>query len=351
MHPLFGSFRRVLFYLLAWVPVACILAYLLTTLGRLPFVQSLAFCGPLSLIYAFMCLESWYLCRVIPITQGKLLIQLSAQLLNAVVSSGIWTLIAKGVAVAEGIESQRLTGAYPLLFGTGVLLYLTAIAVHYMVLATMASRAAEQRESEARLLAGEAELRALRAQINPHFLYNSLNSISALTSIDGAKARNMCIQLSEFLRSTLGMSERTRISIAEEVELLRRYLDIEKVRFGARLNFEAAVAPDCMDELVPPLLLQPLVENAIIHGIAGMIDSGILRLEIARQDSSTIRIVIENSYDPDAPKRKQAGYGLVNVRKRLHTVYGQAAGVAVDSAGDRFRVQLSLPHDGKQKHE
>ncbi len=343
MHPVFSTVRRLGFYLLAWVPLTLVLAYLLTTPGRLSFPESLAFCAPLSLVYSFICLASWYLCRVMPLTQGNLAARLSAQLLNAIVSSGVWTLVAKGLASALGLPPQRLIGVYPLLFGAGVLLYLTAVGAHYTLLATMASRAAQLRESEARVLAGEAELRALRAQINPHFLYNSLNSISALTSIDGSRARTMCIQLSEFLRSTLGMSERTKISLAEEVELIRRYLDIEKVRFGARLHFEERVADDCADDLVPSLLLQPLMENAIVHGIAGVVENGVVRLSVRHTNANRLEIAIENSYDPDAPKHRQAGHGLMNVRKRLIALYGNQAKLTASAAGDYFRIEISLP--------
>ncbi len=122
------------------------------------------------------------------------------------------------------------------MFGIGVLLYMLAVALHYVLLSVESSREAETREHEARTLAREAELKALKAQINPHFLFNSLNSIAALATVDGVRAREMCIKLSDFLRSTLKLGEQTSISLKDELALVKAYLDVEQVRFGARLQ-------------------------------------------------------------------------------------------------------------------
>ena len=343
MHPILARPGRLGFYLLGSTPFAGLLAFLLHASGRLNWTESASLAFPFCLIYAFVCLSAWYVCRVTPLRTATGTRLLSTHGMAALAASGLMLLVARGIARLISIEPERLQPVIPLLFGTGVLGYLLSVASHYVMLALEASREAERREAEARLLAGDAELRALKAQINPHFLYNSLNSISALTSVDAARARHMCILLSDFLRSTLGMGERQSIPLGEEFELLRRYLAIEKVRFGARLSVEESIAGDCVGQTVPPLLLQPLVENAVVHGIANVVDNGVLRLTAARTAEQGIAITIENSFDPDAPPSRRNGFGQANVRKRLHSRYGNRASLRAAAEGDRYRVEITLP--------
>jgi LytS/YehU family sensor histidine kinase len=192
------------------------------------------------------------------------------------------------------------------------------------------------------VLARDAELRALRAQINPHFLFNSLNSISALTSIDGARAREMCLLLADFLRLTLGMGEKTVIPFSEELDLLDKFMAIEKVRFGARLRMEEKIDDQAKRCIIPALLLQPLLENAVSHGIASMEDGGMIRLEASVRDGR-LAILVENDRDEEAPVRKRNGVGLKNVRSRLEARYGKEAAFRADADEDKFRVTMSLP--------
>jgi LytS/YehU family sensor histidine kinase len=273
---------------------------------------------------------------------------ITTHLAAALVASGLWLLVARLLARMIPIAPPRLQLDLPLIYAVGVLLYLLSVAADYVMLALEASREAERREAAARVLAGDAELRALKAQINPHFLYNSLNSISALTSVDAARARHMCILLSDFLRSTLGMGERQSIPLGEEIDLVRRYLEIEKIRFGARLAVEESIAEDCVGRQVPPLLLQPLVENAVVHGIANVLENGILRLSAARTAGGSIAITIENSFDPEAPAARRNGIGLANVRKRLETRFGHRALLRAAAEGDRYRVEITLPPEEEQ---
>jgi LytS/YehU family sensor histidine kinase len=205
-----------------------------------------------------------------------------------------------------------------------------------------ASRAAQARAMETSILARDAELKALKAQINPHFLFNSLNSISALTSIDAARAREMCILLADFLRMTLGLGEKAQVSLHEELELLQRFLAIEKVRFGERLQVDAHVEAQADGCLVPPLLLQPLVENAIIHGISTLPAGGTVRIA-AECSGGQLRLSIENSVDPDAPLARKGGLGLANVRQRLEVRYGKEATMRTTAEEEMFRVVISLP--------
>jgi two-component system sensor histidine kinase AlgZ len=225
---------------------------------------------------------------------------------------------------------------------SGVLLYFIIVGFFYVLIALEASRTAEARVLETSVLARDAELKALKAQVNPHFLFNSLNSISALTSIDAGRAREMCILLADFLRMTLGLGERAAVPLREELELLKRYLAIEKVRFGTRLAVEQEVDAQSEACLVPPLILQPLVENAIVHGIANLPQGGTIRLR-ARVSESFLQISIENSFDQEAATSRKGGLGLKNVRQRIEARYAQQGSVRATPEEDSFRVDLAIP--------
>ena len=343
MHPILRDARRLGLYLLAWVPLGALMTSALAP-THLSWAQAFAICIPLCLVYAFVCLAASYVCRSLPIREGGIQRLITTQALNAVIGGGIWVVLARGLAWVIGIPSARMSGVLPLIFLAGVMFYLLSVAIHYAVFAVEASQAAQRRESEATLLAGRAELRALRAQINPHFLYNSLNSISALTSIDPGKARDMCIQLSDFLRNTLGMSEQSSIPLRQELDLVRTYLAIERVRFGKRLAVCEQIPEHCEADAVPPLILQPLVENAIVHGIANVIEDGFLKLTAEHADGK-LRLIVENSYDPESKRSRQVGFGLDSIRKRLNVIYGPQAGIRVSTEGNQFRVELALPRE------
>jgi len=340
MHPIFRA-GRLVYYLLAWAPIAAGLSFLLAAQGRLRWYEAALISVPLCLVYAFVCLSSWYLCRGLPLRHLPLARIVGTHLLSAVVLSAIWTLVAWAL-MRTASPGAPVDTALPALFTIGIGLYLLAVALSYVFLAVESSRLAEAREAEARVLAGEAELRAIKAQINPHFLFNSLHSISALTSIDAGRARDMCILLSEFLRSTLGFSDKAAVSLEEELALARNYLAIEKIRFGARLKVEEEIEPACLRCAVLPLLLQPLIENAVIHGIAHLVEPGFVRIA-AGIHGDEMAISICNSFDPEAPRARRSGFGLASVRKRLQARYGNRAALHSASQGDTYRADLHLP--------
>jgi len=347
MHPLFTRSRFSL-YLLAWVPLIATSVYVLATRGGLRWWQASAIAVPVFLFYAFLCLFAWYPCRATPLGRVSFLRLLLTHLIAAVFISFIWTQV--GALLSYFFLSPKQFDTIKTLFGPqvnaintiAILIYLLSVAFHYVLIAMEESRRAETQASEARVLARDAELKALKAQVNPHFLFNSLNSISALTSIDPAKARDMCILLSEFLRMTLGLGEKSAIPLSEELALLERFLAIEKVRFGARLQVEEAIQEESRALLVPPLVLQPLVENAVVHGIANLPEGGVIRLSSQCHDGR-LSLYIENTFDPECTPVGRNGMGLANVRLRLECRYGTYANMNVDPRANRFGVELSMP--------
>jgi two-component system sensor histidine kinase AlgZ len=347
MHPILARLERLAAYLALWLGIGVFLSAVLTRQG-LGFAEAIVLVLPVVIVYSFICLSAWYVCRAMPLATSGVPAVLSASLLAALTAGGLWlATTAAWISLLESLPSLvSVTARYrqqaAFLFTAAVMLFLLVLAVHYVVLAFEAVREAERQRLELEVLTRDAELRALRAQIDPHFLYNSLNSISALTASDPVNARRMCLLLSEFLRSTLHVSEQDTITLEEDLMLAERFLSIEQVRFGKRLQIERHVDEHATACRVPPLLLQPLIENAVVHGIAGLVDGGVIRLDIECRDGRLI-MTVENPRDADAVGRRRGGVGLENVRRRLGLVFGGAARLTADKTPDRFRVQIEVP--------
>ena len=246
MHPILARAERLAAYLAAWLVVAGLLA---TAMVRQDLTWSAAFLLllPVFLFYAFVCLSAWYVCRATPLTTSSAVRLLASSATAAAVASGLLVFAARawmsvlGAVTSLGPTMEQYERNEALLFASGILLFLLALTVQYLLLAFEFAREAEERRLQLEVLSREAELRALRAQVNPHFLYNSLNSISALTTIDPAGARRMCVLLADFLRDTLAISGQDQIPLADELALTDRFLGIEQVRFGQRLQVERHV--------------------------------------------------------------------------------------------------------------
>ena len=200
------------------------------------------------------------------------------------------------------------------------------------------------------MLAREAELHSLRTQLDPHFLFNSLSSVSALVTSDPKQARQMCGRLASFFRRTLDLGAKSLVSLADEIELVQDYLAIEKVRFGDRLGCEIRVEDKAEDHQLPPLILQPLVENAVRHGIGHVLEGGTVTVR-ATLEQGGLRIDIGNPCDAERPASRGAGVGLQNVRRRLQAVFGSESRVLAQDHGDRFEVTLRLPAQPKGARE
>ena len=326
MHPILGSRAALGTYLLGWVPIAGIFVLVGLSQGWTA-LESVALALPLCLLAAFLFLSSWYLCKAFPLGSSRLGSPALAWILAAGIMANLWAfsgwVLAWSARGLPGFQDllPKVRAAMPVLVGLGTLLYLMTLAVHYLLDAVARTQRSESKEGELRILAQDAELRALRAQLNPHFLFNSLNSISALTTLDPARARSMCILLSDFLRGSLKLGERRLVPLSEEVDLLKAYLAIEQIRFGSRLQVAWEIAPEVTEELLPALLLQPLVENAIKHGIAGLPEGGVVRIS-ARAERGTLELKVENPVDPDLEPPPGLGIGLRQVRSRLQLRFG-----------------------------
>jgi two-component system, LytTR family, sensor histidine kinase AlgZ len=349
VHPLLENRQRLAFYLIAWLPVAAILTIILRR-DPARWLETLLLAPPMAAIYAFMCMSAWYVCLIAPIRGSSLARSLGTLAAAAALSSAVWILLGEiwAVALDPWMTTSGLTERYSAqgatIFAIGILLFLLAAAAHYILIAVDQHREAEKRTLEMQVLAREAELKALRAQIDPHFLFNSLNSISALTVSDPQGARRMCLLLADFLRSSLVLGAKKEIPVSDELRLVESFLDIEKVRYGKRLSIIRNVDPNCHGCLVPPLLIQPLVENAIRHGIAPLVEGGTIRMDVQRE-GTVLEIILENPTEPSGEglAKDGAGVGLENVRSRLSKLFANEAFVGVSQDNSRFQVRLRFP--------
>ena len=200
----------------------------------------------------------------------------------------------------------------------------------------------EQRKGSAEKLAKEAELFKLRQQLQPHFLFNSLNSINALIGIKPDEARKMVQQLSDFLRGTMRKEENQLISFAEELEYLKLYLEIEKVRFGYRLKTEMDVSEDTFTWKIPSLLLQPLMENAIKFGLYGTTGEVVIGLRARVLDRHLV-IAVTNPFDADMQMPAGTGFGLNSVKRRLYLLFARNDLVEINKEKEFFVVVIRIP--------
>jgi two-component system LytT family sensor kinase len=210
---------------------------------------------------------------------------------------------------------------------------------------------AARRKEEAEKMTKDAELTKLRQQLQPHFLFNSLNSISALAGSQPEKARHMVQQLSDFLRGTLTRDEKQWVTMAEELRHLELYLDIEKVRFGQRLQTNTLVSEEAKKMQIPSLLLQPVVENAIKFGLYDTTDDVMIRIE-AEASQNQLRISISNPFDETTAISTQGtGFGLASINRRLFLLYARHDLLQTSTSGNIFITTLIIPqYHGEGDH-
>jgi LytS/YehU family sensor histidine kinase len=215
------------------------------------------------------------------------------------------------------------------------------------VLAVVISKLAGQeelsrREGQLLQLSKDAELAQLRQQLQPHFLFNSLNSIHALVLASPQRAREMVLLLSDFLRGTLRSEGQSRISLSDELKYLGMYFDIERVRFGHRLLVEMEVAPEVESLKIPPLLVQPLVENAIKYGLYGTLGEVTIRVSCQKEENYLL-ITVQNPFDPQDSGPEGIGFGLSSIERRLFLIFGRTDLLLKSAENNLFQVQLKLP--------
>jgi hypothetical protein len=291
------------------------------------------------------------LCAKFPLSRGGLLKLGSAHALSIAATSCtdvcIKTLL--GGRVFPGAQSHPFSTQFHKYFFSeaeaDIQIYLLIAVIGYVVAYYSALRAQERHAAELETNLVRTKLRVLKTQLQPHFLFNTLHSVAALVRKDPRGAEKMICSLGDLLRLTLADEDVPKVTLRRELELLHMYLDIQRVRFQDRLVPQIEVDQAALDSMVPYLLLQPLVENAIKHGVARMREPGIIELRM-RQESGELSIAIVNdsATASPVPEDERLGIGLENLRSRLHMLYGSGGTLtAMKLPGRRFQVEVRIP--------
>jgi two-component system sensor histidine kinase AlgZ len=295
------------------------------------FVACLVWLVPLALLQRAGWRREW---RWLPMA----LVLLAASYAMSVVNALLGQRLAIGLGLETGYRWRELVYGLDSCW----LALIAFCAVHAVAVYYLSLQRAQLHLAQAQAAARDAELRALRLQVNPHFLFNALNAVSALVSAQANREANRMLGcLADFLRATLAHDGRHEHTLAEELALLDAYLEIEKARLGERLRLTMKAGPDLLDSAVPYLMLQPLVENAVRHGIAPLATPGRLDIRVERSGG---RLLVEVHNDGRRPEKAGDGIGLANVAERLRHLYG--ADQQLDAgwrADGRFGVRLALP--------
>jgi len=345
-HPVLQNRVRLIVWWLIWLFLAAgqsLLFYFafgsFSNIGIIDSILSL-------LIYSGLALSLWYPFSFFNTSTSSTPVLIGNLVASGAISVTLWVLITKFLMqsiLPEGNSYQAYWDAtFSYRVGTGVFIYGLIILTYYLFISL--TNLSEKNAKEARLesLVKETELKMLRSQINPHFLFNSLNSISSLTVTDPEKARMMVVKLSDFMRYALSRKDEQPVSLQSELDNLRLYLDIEKVRFGDKLTTEESIETNCLDFKLPVMLLQPLYENAVKHGVYESTETVRIITE-AKIIGGYIEIIIKNNYDSAPSLRKGTGTGLLNVSRRLELFYGNKASIKTTKENNIYTVTLYIP--------
>jgi len=346
-HPLLESRARLLVWWLAWLMLATSQSLLIffvyggnADLAIADGIVSMIFFGVLGLAI-------WFPVRYMLREDSQLYSSVFNVLLTGSLTILFWLLVPRLVVrvfVSEKIDYDIFWHSSLVFRATaGILLFFMIVLVYYLFLSALRLEEKAKRQAQLETQVREGELKMLRSQINPHFLFNSLNSVSSLTVTDPLRAREMIVKLSDFMRYSLSSRNDQPVTLQNELESLRLYLQIEKVRFGERLMIEEDISPECLTAILPGMLLQPLYENAIKHGVYESTEEIIIKTT-ARLEDDLVVITITNNIDRESVvTRRGAGIGLKNVSSRLELFFGEKAGLKINLSDDMFTAEVRFP--------
>jgi two-component system LytT family sensor kinase len=348
LNNLLGNRRYLLVYFLIWIFISGIHIILLLVSQEFPFELVLTESLVSNFLLAFLGLVLLVSIFYSNIKHQALFTKIINHLILIIIFLGLWVIIDYLILSSSFknnsgyLEYLRTTLSWRI--GNGFLFCGMIIIAYYLLVFYQNFREKVVKESELKTLIKESELSSLKSQINPHFIFNSLNSISSLTIISPEKARNMIIKLSDFLRYSISQSDEKMTSLKDEMQNINRYLDIEKIRFGDRLKVVENIDEQCFNKKLPGLILQPLVENAVKYGVYESVDQA--KIEISTSCSEkALKIKIKNDYDPDLVEKKGEGIGLKNIGSRLGIIYKNENLMVINKSNNTFEVAIIFPQE------
>ncbi len=344
-NPILQS-KNLVLYIIFWIIVIGVYSGLLHYSQNVHPAAALADGIVFNLLLAGLGLALWYPAKFLTFESISFLNVLLRHTAAAVLFTTLW-LIAGFVFINTILTPGQKYDVffYDTLiwrFLIGILFYFLITSFYYVIIYYSGYHERNTKEAELKSLITEAELKSLKFQINPHFIFNSLNSMSALTTINPAKAREMILKLADFLRYTLANNTRQQNPLHEELKNIKLYLDIEKIRFEDKFEYVEEVQTECLETLVPNMILQPLVENAIKHAVYETLNKVTIKLSCIPEDQF-LRIMISNNYDKDGKKKSGAGVGLQNIKNRLKLIYNMENLMSIENGEGVFTVSLFIP--------
>jgi len=345
-NPLIERIKHIYIYAIVWAVISILQTILIIFATDLKLYVAITDSLVFNVLFAFLAVTVWYPIRY-GNPEGKLSIGIviTYLIVGVIIITGwlfLGYLILKLILVDHEAYFTFLNDSFIARLATGILYYGVTLLIYHLFIYNKELEAKNLNEAKLNLLVKESELNVLRSQLNPHFLFNSLNSISSLTISDPETARDMIIKLSEFLRYALRHGEREKTRFSDEIKNIELYLQIEKIRFGEKLIFEKEIGKGCEQGLIPNMILQPLFENAVKHGVYESTEPITIRMS-CKAVVPNMEIRIRNNFDSSHVSRKGAGIGLRNVRNRLMLIYGRDDLVHILKSENEFEVKLQIP--------
>ncbi len=305
-----------------------------------------------SLVLGVLGIAVWYVVRYNdPEKSGGIQI-LASHIAAALFFTLLW-IVSSGIIVKTMLNNLLYNNYYENQFivrtFVGLLYYAILVSVYYTYVYSQHNREKRLRETEWQNQIRKAQLSTLKSQINPHFLFNSLNSVASLTLTNPEKAHEMVIALSDFMRYSLRKHQDDMVTLDVELLNIRLYLQIEKIRFGSILQYKFDINEDCKNHLIPNLILQPLLENAIKYGVYEASKPVEIHLT-ARKNSNILEISLINDFDPESVPLKGEGVGLKNIIDRLRLLYGSSTLLSFQRGENKFIVKMLVPDYSEIKH-
>jgi two-component system, LytTR family, sensor kinase len=346
-NPFISNKKVLASYAVAWFLVFLVQVSVLNYILHISLINSILDSAFYNGLYFALGISLWYTVNFNSLENYTVLKIFLNHIAAAAITSGLWLfagyyflshVITGDPTYTNFLDKSSLVWRFLI----GILYYTVIISIDYIFIYYYNFQEKVLKEVELNALVKEAEIKTLKYQINPHFIFNSLNSISSLTITNPAKAQDMTIKLSSFLRSTLSKNEKQKSKLSEEINNAKLYLDIEKVRFADKFDFVDDIKPECKELEVPSMILQPLFENAIKHGVYESLEKVTIKLSCGNE-KEYFKITVENNFDPEAIPRKGEGIGLKNIKNRLKLIYSQDNLLTVEKEKNVFKVNIFIP--------
>ena len=346
-NPILGNYRLRMLYAGSWILIAAIQTATVYLSVDLPFGYALADSVVFNTLLACFIISLWYPVRFNRWERKTWQYNLAAHFSLVCIFIACWLLVGYGLCYAIGAGDDvyrhflKVSLSWKAL--EGVMFYVVAVLAYYLY--AYVEQLNEKAANEIRLneLIKDGELNLLKSQINPHFLFNSLNSVNSLIIRNPEQAQKMLVALSDYLRYAVLSTNRVFSRVEDEMENITRYLSIEQLRFGDKLIYQLHVDPSCLVEEIPAMLLQPLFENAIKHGVYESLETVCIVAKITKGDSY-LQVELSNNFDKEGvSQRKGSGTGLRNIRERLRLLYGTSAAIQAKTENGMFTVVLQIP--------